>query len=902
MSIREALPPVLRGETAATLTATAVSDLDALAERADGERMLAFVRDECAARMRQPHPSHGVAFLMAEVCRRNGEIERSHQTLLALGDGLARAADWEALALIAERALAVEETQAAVRLLVTAYEHLNREPEYTESLQRAWAMIPEDLEIGLQLAVRLGAGGRAQERRTLLAELMPRFASEKRYAGLEEAALEFSEHQDTDGLLRLVETLPVLIEQGATGELNQLLDIGFGPIAAAGRAGEALPALRLVVAKVAERLGPAAADRLRDLVIEALRQGPARELPDADAVLAASGITDTARPFLQSLERFDAIASLPPGRAVHHSSFGAGRVVANDAETVRVDFAHSRGHAMPIAAARRTLTAIDEDDLRLVAASEPGAISKLEPGEILVRGLRALGGEGDATRLKVFLVGSQIIPVKDWTSFWRRGRAALEKDARVDASRAFEQRYRLAPQGEVTDAGGPLPALEVRKPARTNLATLKKFLAQHPGADAALAQRFGRYLMRVMLDSDAELTDRARAGLHVARWDPDRLETWASVLRELWERGLSVADLSGEDEQMGLLHSSHAAGVESDAILSALDSRFASVRAEAEGLLEHLDDRGRDALRATLLAHAVRYPGAALRRIEEELGASPRGMEGWRLLVAALGLIEERPKPSVAEKVLRWLEPDGAFERVLRVHPPDEDHRLRVRVLLRQWRSSDRFLFPALELVERLGLVEEADTVRAARDQRSARLFEGVGQIAEDADLVVMTRATFERLRSELEILERELRTTIPQTIRKARELGDLRENAEFHSAKLKQANVSKLVASLQKRLARARFVDDVDAKEGVAGLGTEVVLEGDTDVATYWILGEDEHHHGENVISFQAPVGRALVGRSIGDTVELGEPGNVRRYRIVSVARKLPEHAPPAEETKDAD
>jgi len=905
MSIREALPPVLRGEVAATLTAPAVSDLDALAERADGERMLVFVRDECAARMRQPHASHGVAFLLAEVCRRNGEIERAHQTLLALGDGLARAGDWEALALIAERALAVEETQAAVRLLATAYERLDREPELTEALQRAWAMIPEDLEIGLQLAVRLGAAGRAAERRTLLAELMPRFAEEKRYVGLEEAALEFSEHADTDGLLRLVAILPILVEQGATGELNQLLDIAFGPIAAAGRAGEALPALRAVVSAMAQRLSPAAADRLRDLMVECLRQGPARALPDPEAVLTASGVTDPVRPFLPALEKFDAIASLPPGQAVHHSSFGAGRVVANDAETVRVDFAHSRGHAMPIAAARRTLSAIDEDDLRLVAASDRGAIAKLaagEPAEILVRALRALGGDADATRLKVFLVGSHIIPVKDWTSFWRRGRAALDKDARVDASRAFEQRYRLAPEGATgVEAGGPLPGLEVRKPARTNLATIKKFLAQHPRADAALAQRFGRYVSRVMLDPDAELMDRARAGLHLARWYPERLEEWATVLRELWELGLSVADLSGEDEQLALLRSSHAAGVEADAILSALDSRFASVRAEADELLERLDERGQETLRSTLLAHAVRYPGAALRRIEDELAAKPPGVEGWRLLVAALGVIEERPKASVAEKVLRWLEPDGAFERILAANPPDEDHRLRVRVLLRQWRSSDRFLFPALELVERLGLVEEAEAVRAARDQRSARLFEGVGQIAEDSDLVVMTRATFERLRGELERLERELRTTIPQTIRKARELGDLRENAEFQSAKLKQSNVSKLVASLQKRLARARFVEDVDSKDGVVGLGTEVVLESDTEVATYWILGEDEHHHGEHVVSFQAPVGRALVGRTIGDDVEIGEPGNMRRYRIVSVERKLPEQLPAAGDAGDA-
>ena len=209
--------------------------------------------------------------------------------------------------------------------------------------------------------------------------------------------------------------------------------------------------------------------------------------------------------------------------------------------------------------------------------------------------------------------------------------------------------------------------------------------------------------------------------------------------------------------------------------------------------------------------------------------------------------------------------------------------------LLRRWRSSDRLLFPVLEAARRLGLGEEAEAVLAARQRSVDKLFHGVGQQAEDTDLSVMTRATWERLREELERLERELRTTIPASIQKARELGDLRENAEYHSAKLKQANASKLARSLQRRLNRARFVDDAEHKDGIVGLGSEVVLESDREVVTYWILGEEEHHHGGHVVSFQAPLGRALFGRSIGEEVELGEGDQRRRYRIVSVVRKLP-------------
>jgi transcription elongation factor GreA len=159
-----------------------------------------------------------------------------------------------------------------------------------------------------------------------------------------------------------------------------------------------------------------------------------------------------------------------------------------------------------------------------------------------------------------------------------------------------------------------------------------------------------------------------------------------------------------------------------------------------------------------------------------------------------------------------------------------------------------------------------------------------------------MTRATFARMQAEVEALERELRTTIPQTIQRARELGDLKENAEYHSAKQKQANVQKQVASLTLRLTRARFVEDSDYRDGVAGLGTEVVLRDGAETLSYWILGDGEQHLGDNVISFQAPIGRLLVGRTVGDEIEIGEGASRRRYRVESVTRRLPspESSPP--------
>jgi hypothetical protein len=95
-----------------------------------------------------------------------------------------------------------------VRLLVRAHDGLGKDAERLAVLRRAWSLQPDDLELALKLAVRLGEAGEGEERRALLADLLPRFAAESRNAGLEEAALEFVEHCDLDGLLRLIETLP----------------------------------------------------------------------------------------------------------------------------------------------------------------------------------------------------------------------------------------------------------------------------------------------------------------------------------------------------------------------------------------------------------------------------------------------------------------------------------------------------------------------------------------------------------------------------------------------------------------------------------------------------------------------------------------------------------------------
>src|SRR5919197_5659686 len=124
MSIAETLPAVLRGEVAAKLAPEDRVRLEEMADQARAEGRVTLVRDECAARLKQPGASPAVEYLLAAACALNGEVERAHQTLLALGEKLAAAQQWEPVAAVAERALSLFETQAGARLLVPAHEGL----------------------------------------------------------------------------------------------------------------------------------------------------------------------------------------------------------------------------------------------------------------------------------------------------------------------------------------------------------------------------------------------------------------------------------------------------------------------------------------------------------------------------------------------------------------------------------------------------------------------------------------------------------------------------------------------------------------------------------------------------------------------------------------------------------
>ncbi len=139
------------------------------------------------------------------------------------------------------------------------------------------------------------------------------------------------------------------------------------------------------------------------------------------------------------------------------------------------------------------------------------------------------------------------------------------------------------------------------------------------------------------------------------------------------------------------------------------------------------------------------------------------------------------------------------------------------------------------------------------------------------------------RLRAELDRLIRVRRPEVIARIRTAKEHGDLKENAEYHAAREEQSFLEGRVQALEARLRTAEVVDAPAAGARV-GLGSQVTVEYEGETLTYTIVGASESHPTTGRISSSSPVGRALVGRDVGEEVAVATPAGARRYRIVAI------------------
>ena len=143
-----------------------------------------------------------------------------------------------------------------------------------------------------------------------------------------------------------------------------------------------------------------------------------------------------------------------------------------------------------------------------------------------------------------------------------------------------------------------------------------------------------------------------------------------------------------------------------------------------------------------------------------------------------------------------------------------------------------------------------------------------------------------QKLGEEAERLQHELNVVLPQEIRKAVELGDLRENSEYKAALERQQFVQARLGQLRQRLSKLAQIDLTQIPTDKVGLGSRVVVEDQQtkSTETFSLVFGDSVEFEEGHVSMSSPIGRTLVGRSVGETVVLKLPAVTRRLKIVEL------------------
>ena len=151
---------------------------------------------------------------------------------------------------------------------------------------------------------------------------------------------------------------------------------------------------------------------------------------------------------------------------------------------------------------------------------------------------------------------------------------------------------------------------------------------------------------------------------------------------------------------------------------------------------------------------------------------------------------------------------------------------------------------------------------------------------------VLLTPEGYEKLKQEIEFLRGDKRREIADRIRVAREFGDIAENAEYDDAKNEQAMLEHKIAQVEERLSNARVIETTDVDLSVVSIGAKVRLK-DVDAnqtVEYVIVGSAEANPSESKLSNESPVGKAIIGKKKGETVEVAAPRGALTFKILDI------------------
>ncbi len=155
-----------------------------------------------------------------------------------------------------------------------------------------------------------------------------------------------------------------------------------------------------------------------------------------------------------------------------------------------------------------------------------------------------------------------------------------------------------------------------------------------------------------------------------------------------------------------------------------------------------------------------------------------------------------------------------------------------------------------------------------------------------DSASIYLTAEGAEKLRQELARLDTARREEIAQRLRSAIQMGDLSENADYHKAKEDQAFLEGRIQELKYTLQNAQLIEESNnGKRDMVDIGATVTIQEEPyDPETYRVVGAKEANPREGKISHQSPIGKALLGKRVGDEVVVQTPGGEMRFKVLDI------------------
>jgi transcription elongation factor GreA len=163
--------------------------------------------------------------------------------------------------------------------------------------------------------------------------------------------------------------------------------------------------------------------------------------------------------------------------------------------------------------------------------------------------------------------------------------------------------------------------------------------------------------------------------------------------------------------------------------------------------------------------------------------------------------------------------------------------------------------------------------------RRTRRAIEGTTHVLE------VKAQLLKKFEDEISALDRELKTELPKEIQRARELGDLRENAEYQAAKERQTFLQARIGMLKKRMADISLINLDKIPQGKVAFGSTVTLREDGEgTVVYQLVMPEDADAGKGLISTASPIGRALLGKEEGDEVIVPTPNGQRAFELLKL------------------